>query len=136
MIASSCSTPSKSSAYMCAAIPICFRLLMHAAALAFCFAFAIAGNNSPARIAITVIIIAVYIVYSLWDYLFLALLSFSSMLDYFVGVGIARQTDPRRRKLWLVCSLVANLTILGFFKYCDFFILSFAAVMKQLHIHV
>jgi len=82
------------------------------------------------------IVIASYLFYGWWDYRFLALLIFSSVLDYFVGLGIARQTDPRRRKLWLACSVVANLTILGFFKYFDFFILSFAAVMKQLHIHV
>jgi len=82
------------------------------------------------------IVIASYLFYGWWDYRFLALLAFSSVLDYFVGLGIARQTDPRRRKVWLACSVVANLTILGFFKYFDFFILSFAAVMKELNIHL
>jgi len=82
------------------------------------------------------IVIASYLFYGWWDYRFLALLAFSSVLDYFVGLGIARQTDPRRRKVWLTCSVVANLTILGFFKYFDFFILSFAAVMKELNIHL
>ena len=82
------------------------------------------------------IVIASYLFYGWWDYRFLALLAFSSVLDYFVGLGIARQTDPHRRKLWLACSVVANLTILGFFKYFDFFILSFAAVMKELNIHL
>src|SRR5262245_15830861 len=82
------------------------------------------------------IIAASYLFYGWWDYRFLGLLIFTSVLDYFVGLGIARRTDPRRRKFWLACSVVANLTILGFFKYFDFFILSFVAVMKQLGVHV
>ena len=82
------------------------------------------------------IVLASYLFYGWWDWRFLALLIFSSVLDFFVGLGIARQTDARRRKLWLACSIVANLTILGFFKYCDFFILSFEAVLRELNIHI
>ena len=82
------------------------------------------------------IVLASYLFYGWWDYRFLALLVFSCVIDFAVGLGIARQSDPRRRKLWLTCSIVANLTILGFFKYFGFFILSFAAVMKELNIPV
>ena len=101
---------------------------------AFLLLYWLVRNNLRARNIL--IIAASYLFYGWWDYRFLGLLIFTSVLDYFVGLGIARQTDPRRRKLWLACSVVANLAILGFFKYFDFFILSFAAVMKQLGIHV
>jgi D-alanyl-lipoteichoic acid acyltransferase DltB (MBOAT superfamily) len=101
---------------------------------AFLLLYWLLRNNLRARNIL--IVLASYLFYGWWDYRFLALLVFSSVLDYFVGLGISRQTDLRRRKLWLACSVVANLTILGFFKYFDFFILSFAALMKELNIAV
>jgi alginate O-acetyltransferase complex protein AlgI len=101
---------------------------------AFLLLYWLARNNLRARNLL--IVLASYLFYGWWDYRFLALLIFSSVLDYAVGLGIARQSDPRRRKLWLACSVVANLTILGFFKYFDFFILSFAAAMKELNVSV
>ena len=80
------------------------------------------------------IVAASYLFYGWWDYRFLGLILLSSVLDYFVGLGIARQTDPRRRKLWLTLSIVANLGILGFFKYFDFFATSLAALFQKLDI--
>jgi alginate O-acetyltransferase complex protein AlgI len=101
---------------------------------AFLLLYWLARNNLRARNVL--ILLASYLFYGWWDYRFLALLVFSSVLDFLVGLGIAKQTDPRRRKLWLACSIVANLTILGFFKYFDFFVLSFQAVMNRLGVHV
>ena len=80
------------------------------------------------------IVAASYLFYGWWDYRFLGLILFSSVLDYFVGLGIARQTDARRRKLWLTLSIVANLGILGFFKYFDFFATSLAGLLQKLDI--
>lgn len=40
--------------------------------------------------------------------------------------------EDRRRKTFLTVSMVANLAILGFFKYCDFFITSFQGLMHTL----
>jgi D-alanyl-lipoteichoic acid acyltransferase DltB (MBOAT superfamily) len=84
--------------------------------------------------AIFLIVAASYLFYGWWDYRFLGLILFSSVLDYFVGLGIARQTDARRRKLWLTLSIVANLGILGFFKYFDFFATSLADLFQKLGI--
>jgi D-alanyl-lipoteichoic acid acyltransferase DltB (MBOAT superfamily) len=80
------------------------------------------------------IVAASYLFYGWWDYRFLGLIFLSSVLDYAVGLGIARQTDARRRKLWLTLSIVANLGILGFFKYFDFFVTSLATLLQQLDI--
>lgn len=98
---------------------------------AFLLLYWLVRNNLRARNIL--IVAASYLFYGWWDYRFLTLIAFSSVLDYAVGLGIARHTDPRKRKIWLACSIVVNLTILGFFKYCDFFIVSFAEMMKQLH---
>jgi alginate O-acetyltransferase complex protein AlgI len=40
--------------------------------------------------------------------------------------------EQRRRKVFLAISMVANLAILGFFKYCDFFISSMVALLHSL----
>jgi alginate O-acetyltransferase complex protein AlgI len=89
-------------------------------------------NNLRARNIL--IVAASYLFYGWWDYRFLGLILFSSLLDYAVGLGIARQEDARRRKRWLALSIVANLTILGFFKYYDFFVTSFGALLHNLGI--
>jgi len=44
--------------------------------------------------------------------------------------------EATRRKTFLVISMVANLAILGFFKYFDFFVSSFAALLSSLGLHV
>src|SRR5678816_4249476 len=74
---------------------------------------------------------ASYLFYGWWDYRFLSLLLFSSVLDYVVGIFIASSPDPRRRKWLLSSSIVVNLSILGFFKYYNFFIESFAVLLVK-----
>lgn len=77
------------------------------------------------------IFLASYLFYGWWDYRFLALIIASSLIDYFAGLGMASARDPARRKLILFAALSGNLTILGFFKYYDFFVTSFAGLMAQ-----
>jgi alginate O-acetyltransferase complex protein AlgI len=52
---------------------------------------------------------------------FPALLWFSTVLDYRVGLGIEGARSQRARRAWLLASVAANLGILGFFKYYGFF---------------
>lgn len=63
--------------------------------------------------------------YAWWDWRFLGLVFFSAAVDYSVGRAMERSEVPSTRKLLLACSLVANLGMLGFFKYYDFFIVNF-----------
>lgn len=51
---------------------------------------------------------------------FCLLLATTTLVDWFAARRVQAQPDRRRR--WLVLSLVANLGMLGFFKYWDFFI--------------
>ncbi len=67
-----------------------------------------------------VIVVASYFFYGWWDYRFCALMLATSLLDYGVGLGLMRVEEGRRRLL-LALSLGANLGVLGFFKYFDFF---------------
>src|SRR5262245_56784393 len=63
---------------------------------------------------------ASYYFYGSWDWRFLSLLVFSTLLDYTVGLGLER--PGARRKAWLCASLIGNLGLLGFFKYFNFFV--------------
>jgi len=63
-----------------------------------------------------------YLFYGAWDWRFLTLVIFSTMIDQFVGLKIAQNEDPRRRWRWLLVSLVGQLSLLGYFKYFNFFI--------------
>jgi D-alanyl-lipoteichoic acid acyltransferase DltB (MBOAT superfamily) len=72
-----------------------------------------------------ILLVASYIFYGFWDWRFLGLLAFSSAFDYFVGAELHRQTDKHKRKTFFWASVAVNLTLLGFFKYYNFFADSF-----------
>lgn len=75
---------------------------------------------------------ASYFFYACWDCRFLFLLAFSTFLDYYSGLKIYRSESKKQRKIWLVISLIVNLGLLGFFKYFNFFVESFADVEKSI----
>ncbi|MFB3904379.1 MAG: MBOAT family protein [Acidobacteriota bacterium] len=78
---------------------------------------------------------ASFIFYGSWDYRFLALLIVSALVDFFAARAIDRTAVPSRRKLFLLASLSANLGILGFFKYFNFFIDNAARLLGTLGLH-
>lgn len=65
-----------------------------------------------------------YVFYGWWDWRFLLLLAASTFIDYFVAQQIGKHEEEAPRKRWLMVSLVAQLGMLGVFKYFDFFITS------------
>lgn len=67
-----------------------------------------------------------YLFYGWWDWRFLSLIIFSSVVDYLVGVGLGKYQKPSTRKILLFTSVFVNLGFLGFFKYFNFFAESFA----------
>lgn len=64
---------------------------------------------------------ASYVFYGYWDWRFLGLLLLSTVLDFHVSHWLEREEDHRLRKMLLLLSVVANLGILGVFKYFNFF---------------
>ncbi|MGB4773100.1 MAG: MBOAT family O-acyltransferase [Chitinophagaceae bacterium] len=71
------------------------------------------------------LLVASYVFYGYWDWRFLGLLIFSSVMDFFLGQAIHNAETPKEKRNLLTFSIVINLTILGFFKYYNFFIDSF-----------
>jgi D-alanyl-lipoteichoic acid acyltransferase DltB (MBOAT superfamily) len=76
------------------------------------------------------LLVASYFFYGWWDWRFLSLLFLSTLVDYVIGISLERTTEPRRRKLWLFISVATNLGVLGFFKYYNFFIDSWAEMLR------
>jgi D-alanyl-lipoteichoic acid acyltransferase DltB (MBOAT superfamily) len=70
------------------------------------------------------LLVASYFFYGWWDWRFLGLVAFSTVLDYTMGRLIGAQEDERKRNGLLWTSLGLNLTLLGFFKYYNFFVQS------------
>lgn len=71
------------------------------------------------------IVLASYVFYGWWDYRFLLLIAFSTIIDYLVGIGLSKFKDIAKRKALLWLSITVNLGFLGFFKYFNFFLESF-----------
>lgn len=72
------------------------------------------------------IVIASYVFYGWWDWRFLFLMAISSLLDFGVGLGLKNENRITARKTYLWLSIIGNLGLLGYFKYYNFFIESFA----------
>lgn len=62
-----------------------------------------------------------YLFYAAWDWRLLSLLAAITCLDYFCALKIHGLEETNKRKLYLSLSIVGDLTILGFFKYFNFF---------------
>lgn len=71
------------------------------------------------------IVIASYLFYGWWDWRFLSLIIFSTLVDYLVGVGLSNQENKTKRKVLLWTSIIVNLGFLGVFKYYNFFLDNF-----------
>jgi len=81
--------------------------------------------RSQLRIQNVLLLFASYVFYAWWDWRFLALIAFSTAVDFSIGLGLGRSTRSRDRKWLVALSLAVNLGLLGFFKYANFFIENF-----------
>ncbi|MCF6319615.1 MAG: MBOAT family protein [Proteobacteria bacterium] len=92
--------------------------------------------NNSIKLQNTLIVVSSYIFYGWWDWRFLALILFSTIIDYSVGIALSKQKRPERRKLLLWISILVNLGFLGFFKYFNFFIDNFVAAFSFMGVQV
>lgn len=83
------------------------------------------------RMRMWLCLISSYIFYGWWDWRFLFLVLFTTSLDYTLGVLIEDTDDAKKKRRLLIISVFANLGFLGFFKYFNFFIDSFASLAKS-----
>jgi alginate O-acetyltransferase complex protein AlgI len=88
-----------------------------------------------------VLLIGSYVFYGTWNWHFLGLIIFSTLVDYNVGKRLARyDVDTpehqviRKRLLWL--SVVSNIGVLALFKYFNFFADSFVDLSQLIGLQV
>lgn len=74
------------------------------------------------------LIAAGYFFYAAWNPPFVLLLGFTTLLDWFVSLGIHRAPTQARKKSLLVASLVVNLGLLAVFKYGKFALTNFVSI--------
>ena len=80
------------------------------------------------------ILVASYVFYGWWDYRFLSLIFISSVIDFVLGLRIQDSDDHRARKSYLTMSVLANLGLLGVFKYYNFFVSELITVLTNVGI--
>ncbi len=90
-------------------------------------------SNAPRKVWL---LAASYVFYAGWDWRFLSLIAISTLVDYVAGLALERTQTAGTRRGWFVLSCVANLGILGFFKYYNFFIDSAAAFLHPLGVEI
>jgi D-alanyl-lipoteichoic acid acyltransferase DltB (MBOAT superfamily) len=78
------------------------------------------------------LLLASYIFYAAWNPPFILLLWLSTVVDFFVGRALFRQTNIHKRRTLLVISLIGNIGMLCFFKYGGFLLENFVAVINAL----
>ncbi|MCK4829780.1 MBOAT family protein, partial [bacterium] len=65
----------------------------------------------------------------------MSLIFISTVTDYLCGIQIHNHRNPQGKRKFLCISIIVNLTLLGFFKYWDFFVDSFIALLSTIGIH-
>jgi D-alanyl-lipoteichoic acid acyltransferase DltB (MBOAT superfamily) len=81
--------------------------------------------NKNLKLQNLLIVIASYIFYGWWDWKFLSLIIFSTIVDFSIGILLRDEENKRKRKILLWSSILVNLGFLGFFKYYNFFLDNF-----------
>ncbi|PYT94331.1 MAG: membrane-bound O-acyltransferase family protein [Acidobacteria bacterium] len=81
------------------------------------------------------LLLASYVFYGWWDWRFLALMICSTTMDFVIAQKIAPIGENANRKKWFIFSLLLNFSILGTFKYFNFFVDSFSAALNTMGIH-
>jgi alginate O-acetyltransferase complex protein AlgI len=95
--------------------------------------FATKGNLKLQNV---LLLVSSYFFYACWDWRFLLLLIFSTLLDYFTGIKMSDAKNQDSKKFWFWLSISINLGFLGVFKYYNFFAESFASALENIGLHV
>ena len=98
---------------------------------AFLAVVLIAFYASPRSWRRIILLAASYFFYMSWIPKFILLLLALTVIDYTAARWIARTDSPRARKVALIVSLSANLGLLGFFKYYNFFASNIAHLLGR-----
>src|SRR5882757_5568479 len=80
------------------------------------------------------LLIASYLFYAAWNPPFVILLWVSTVIDWYAAQGLVKAQRPATRHAWMLLSVVANLGMLGYFKYGQFLLDNFTTLMSMMGI--
>ena len=78
------------------------------------------------------LLLASYLFYAAWNPPFVILLWISTVVDWYAAQKLVQSERPAARRGWMLLSVVANLGMLGYFKYGGFLLANFSAFMATL----
>lgn len=78
------------------------------------------------------LLLASYYFYASNNGWLLVLILGSTAIDYIAAINIERAVAKKQKKLWLLLSIGSNLSILGFFKYFNFFMDTVELLVSQI----
>ena len=81
------------------------------------------------------VLLASYVFYSAWNPPFVILLWVSTVVDWIAAQKLVNAENPWTRRTWMLISVVANLGMLGYFKYGQFLVNNFALIAGQYGVH-
>ncbi len=93
-------------------------------------------TNKQLRVQNILLLVSSYFFYSCWDWRFLFLLMFSTLLDYFTGLKMQDASGVKSKRFWFWLSIIVNLGFLGVFKYYNFFVESFTDLIAGFGLEV
>lgn len=79
---------------------------------------------------------ASYYFYMSWDAKYVVLLLFSTVVTYLSGILLGKASKPGQKKLVVAVSFIANISVLGFFKYFDFILHNLNKILAAAHIRL
>ena len=93
-------------------------------------------SNKNLKFQNVLLLVSSYFFYACWDWRFLFLLIFSTLLDYYTGIKMSDSKNQSSKKYWFWLSVSLNLGFLGVFKYYNFFAASFASAIANFGMQV
>jgi alginate O-acetyltransferase complex protein AlgI len=80
------------------------------------------------------LLIASYLFYAAWNPPFVILLWVSTVVDWYAAQGLVKAQRAATRHAWMLLSVIANLGLLGYFKYGQFLLDNFTSLMSAVGI--
>jgi alginate O-acetyltransferase complex protein AlgI len=102
--------------------------------LAFFLLYWSLPNRNP-RQQNMLLLLGSFFFYGWWDWHFLFLLAFSTTSIFLIGIQIEKQINPRGKKIFLNAGLILIIGLLFVFKYFNFFVSSFIALLVNFSVH-
>jgi D-alanyl-lipoteichoic acid acyltransferase DltB (MBOAT superfamily) len=82
------------------------------------------------------LLISSYFFYATWDWRYLSIIIFLTLVNYYLGNKIFSSTIQKEKKIYAIIGIFIDISILGFFKYFNFFLDSLDSLLTIIGLSV